>query len=255
MNIPHGFNNCEQIQSYCALYHLPVAALLWCGVPSNQIQDHLKNSTETATRGVLSNPYISCMEPRCRALHEAINNGQLAVCRENGIPVEDHVKPERRYIRSQDLKEWLAKNFPGDKPNFLFDEIERKAHNAINTDAYQALQADRDAARAEIRQITQQLQKLTSERDAFKSCLDKMTEAQSSQNTPGGRSETTYQNIIAALLDCIAGNLPDIVKHPSFSSEAGLIDAIDKHYRGYGGLSKSNLSRKFPEAKQKLRSQ
>jgi hypothetical protein len=73
--------------------------------------------------------------------------------------------------------------------------------------------------------------------------------------TPGERAESTYQNIIAALLDCIAGNLPGIEKHPSFPSEAKLIEAIDDHFRGYKGLSKSNLSRKFPEAKKALLSQ
>lgn len=69
------------------------------------------------------------------------------------------------------------------------------------------------------------------------------------------RSETTYQNIIAALLDCIAGNLPSIDSHPSFPSEAKLIETIDHYFDGYSGLSKSNLSRKFPEAKRSFQSQ
>jgi hypothetical protein len=72
---------------------------------------------------------------------------------------------------------------------------------------------------------------------------------------PGERSETTYQNIIAALLACLAGELPDVERHPSLVNEAAIIDAIDGHFRGYGGLSKSNLSRKFPAAKRALRSQ
>ena len=68
----------------------------------------------------------------------------------------------------------------------------------------------------------------------------------------GERAETTYLHIIAALLECIAGNLPKVEKHPSFSSEAKLIEAIDEHFKGFSGLSKSNLSRKFPEAKRTL---
>jgi hypothetical protein len=69
------------------------------------------------------------------------------------------------------------------------------------------------------------------------------------------RAKTTYLNIIAALLDCIAGNLPNVKKHPSFSSEAKLIEAIDGHFRGYAGLSQSTLSRKFPEAKKSMEAQ
>lgn len=69
------------------------------------------------------------------------------------------------------------------------------------------------------------------------------------------RAETTYLNIIAALLDCIAGNLPNVQKHPSFASEAKLIEVIDEQFRGYSGLSQSNLSRKFPEAKRSMKAQ
>lgn len=69
------------------------------------------------------------------------------------------------------------------------------------------------------------------------------------------RAETTYLNIIAALLDCIAGNLPNVEKHPSFASEAKLIEVIDEQFRGYSGLSQSNLSRKFPEAKRSMKAQ
>ena len=78
-----------------------------------------------------------------------------------------------------------------------------------------------------------------SKNDAVSSCLPR-------------RAETTYLNIIAALLDCIAGKLPRVDKHPSFDSEAMLIDAIDEHFRGISGLSKSNLQRKFPAAKRSV---
>ncbi len=68
------------------------------------------------------------------------------------------------------------------------------------------------------------------------------------------RERTTLLNTIAALLEIIAGEAPGVQKHPSFESEAKLIEAIAKHYQGYDGLSQSNLSRKFPEAKRSLQS-
>jgi hypothetical protein len=66
------------------------------------------------------------------------------------------------------------------------------------------------------------------------------------------RERTTLLNTIAALLGYIAGETPGVEKHPSFESEAKLIEAIAEHYKGYDGLSQSNLSRKFPEAKRSL---
>jgi hypothetical protein len=144
LNTPNGYNSCEQVSSYFAIYPVPVAALLWCGVPAHQLEDHLDKSVETS-RGIFSNPYIPCLVIKCRVLHNMIESGVLPVCREKGVVVDDHVAPERRHIRRQDLKAWIAKEFPDDKPSFLFDEIERKTHSSIDKGAFLALQADRDA--------------------------------------------------------------------------------------------------------------
>lgn len=76
-----------------------------------------------------------------------------------------------------------------------------------------------------------------------------------SVKVPNARAETTYLNIIAALLEYIEGRLPDVEKHPSFKSEAKLIEGIAEHFQGFGGLSKSNLSRKFPEARRSIKAQ
>lgn len=252
MTQPWQNANCEHIQSFYALYPVPVAALLWCGVPPNQVTDHLSKSIQTAVRGVFSNPYIPCLEPKCRAMHIAIDSGQLTVCREKGVPVDDHVAPERRHVRREDLKSWITKEFPADKPAFLFDEIERRTHAAINTDAFQALQADRDAANAEIRRIVKQLEDITSERDALKSCLDKMTAAQSAQNTPGERSETTYLNIIGGLLGLMLSNSPAGKPQSVFQNQSAIISALLAYHENKPGISPRTLEEKFAAAKRSL---
>jgi len=68
---------------------------------------------------------MPCLELKCRAIHEAINSGELPVCRENGVVVDDndHVAPARRHVRREDLKAWIAKKFPDDMPAFLLDKI------------------------------------------------------------------------------------------------------------------------------------
>jgi hypothetical protein len=84
---------------------------------------------------------------------------------------------------------------------------------------------------------------------------DSLREKVRKAGVPDGRSETTYLNIIAALLECISGSLPKVEKHPSFASEAKLIEAIAANFQGYNGLSQSNLTRKFPEAKRSMEAQ
>lgn len=253
-------DNCAAMKAHYAVFSVPQAAALWCGVPEDQISTVLLETAQLSAtgfgRGVWIHPNVPCLEPRSRAIAEAIEDGLLPHGREDGQSVDnDHVAYERRHFFGRDLRKWIEKAFPNEKPAFLFDDIERNTHSAISADAYRSLKAERDALQKRIdkatesyRTLRQHKESIEAERDSLKAMVDNF-------GTPGERAETTYQNIIAALLDCIAGNLPDIEKHPSFPSEAKLIDAIDDHFRGYSGLSKSNLSRKFPEAKRSLKSQ
>jgi FtsZ-binding cell division protein ZapB len=252
MTSPKGFTDCEQLAAYHALYAVPVAALLWCDVPPNQIQAYLDKASQTNVRGVLSLSNIPCFEIRCRALHIAIENGELLVCREKGVPVDQHVAPERRHVRRADLKAWIAREYPNDKPAFLFDEIERKTHSAIDTEAFLALQVDRDAAKVEIKKITQQLEEITSERDVLKSCIDKMSAAQTAQNIPGERSEITYLNIIGGLLNLMLSNSPSGNPQSVFQNQAAIISALLAYHENKPGISSRTLEEKFAAAKRSL---
>jgi hypothetical protein len=268
---PWENDNCDAVKAYFGYYTVPQAALLWCGIPADRVEAELAlatpvGDTSSLRRALLKHPYIPCLEPRCRAIHDAIDNDHLPAGRDGGkvfLKSESgHIAYDRRTVNRESLKEWIAKTFPNDKPAFLFDDIERATHTAINADSFRALQADRDALKTRIDKATEVYKSLKqecdlykNERDSLQKIVDDLTVKIQATGAPSERSETTYQNIIAALLDCIAGNLPGVVKHPSFDSEAKLIDSIDQHFRGYAGLSKSNLSRKFPEAKRNLKNQ
>ena len=76
-------DSCEAVQSYFTVYRVPVAAALWCGIEPGEVEEHLAMSKEVA-RGVLKHPYINCLEPRCRAIQDAIVTGILPCSRENG---------------------------------------------------------------------------------------------------------------------------------------------------------------------------
>jgi hypothetical protein len=66
------------------------------------------------------------------------------------------------------------------------------------------------------------------------------------------RAESSYQRIIAALLNYLQGQVPGVDAHPSFTNESDLIEELARVFKGYEGLSVSNLSRKFPQAKRSL---
>lgn len=265
MTRPWENDSCRTMQACFTVYPVPVASALWCGVPSDQVHEELHRavpvSHSTALgRATLRHPYLTCLEPRIRAIHDAIDSGVLPVCREDGRKADGHVAYERRHVYGLDLKEWAKSIAPSERPIFLFDDIERDVHPAISAEAYQALKAAHDAKEIKLSQTNERIRALEAEksdvqreRDSLRTMVETLNAQTEADRIPGERAERSYLHIIGALLDVIAGNLPYIDKHPSFDSESKLIEAIDEHFRGIGGLSKSNLSRKFPAAKGALR--
>ncbi|MGZ8172619.1 hypothetical protein [Methylobacter sp.] len=257
MNTPNSYNSCEQVKSHFTLYPLLHAALLWCGSPPNQVNSHAEKATQIIP-GVFLLPYMTCLEPRCRLINDAIDRGVLPVCREKGYPVDDHVAPARRHLRGQDLREWIAKEHPNDKPAFLFDEIERKVHSAISAEAYRALEVDRDAARTELKRSKVLVQELAKERDgllaetaALKACIEKMTPA---PRELGDRAETTLLNIIGGLLDLMLGKSPAGRQQSVFDNQSAIISTLLGHYEGKPGIAARTLEEKFAAAKRSLAS-
>lgn len=261
MSNPWEADDCAHLRAQYAVYSIPEAAARWCGVPENLLGQVVREASQLSStgfgRGVWKHPRVPCMEVRSRVIAQAIVAGELPHGREDGetLPEGDMAAAERRAVLGRDLREWMIKAHPNDKPAFLFDEIERSSHTAISADAYRALVAEKNKLAKRLENAVEQYKQLREAKETLeheRNALAKQVEAMAA---PGERAETTYQNIIAALLGALFGRLPKTEAHPSFPSEAKLIEAIDQHYSGYPGLSQSNLSRKFPEAKRNLQAQ
>ena len=254
MKKPWENDNCEHVQSYYSIYPVPVAAALWCGVPASDIQEHLDLST-AVSRAVYRHPYIKCLEPRCRAIHEAIEKGALPVNREGGISFDgttEYVAYERRHVTRQNLKDWIAKEFPSDKPAFLFDEVERATHAAINADTYRALQADRDALKARIERAEEWAKTIIAERNLLAGERDALKAASVKASVPGERAETTYLNIIGAMLSLMLGKSPAGKPLSVFENQATIIEALIANHEGTAGISPRTLDDKFAAARRSL---
>lgn len=249
MNTQNSYNSCEHVKSEFSLYPLLHAALLWCGVPKDQLTSHTEKAIEIS-RGIFSLPYMTCLEPRCRLIHDAINKGVLPVCREDGYPVEGHVKPERRHLRGKDLRSWIAEEYPNDKPAFLFDEIERKTHSSITTDVYLALKAEKEALTAKLIEITRERDDLLMKSASLESCIKKMTP---STKEVGDRAETTFLNIIGGLLGLMLGNSPSGQKQSIYNNQASIISALLGHYSGKAGITDRTLEQKFSDANKSIK--
>jgi|MTBAKMStandDraft_1061839.scaffolds.fasta_scaffold11005_2 hypothetical protein len=251
MTKPWENDNCEEIRAFYTAYYVPQAAALWCGVPS-EVVDQILNQAVLAGRNILKHPKIPCLEPRCRALNDAIDNNNLPCGRDGKgryFDSENHVAPERRTISRQDLKEWIAKEFPSDKPNFLFDEIERKTHSAINAESFRALQADRDALQRQLKSAKEAIKSMELEKYEAAAKIKQYEERlKYVHDALDPRQERTYLNIIGALLEVITGTF----KNETFSSETQLRDFIAEKFDDLRGVAPRTLADKFALAKKAL---
>ncbi|UOO87051.1 hypothetical protein [Neisseria arctica] len=138
------------------IYSLPLAAVLWCGVPIEESEAAIAES-ENMGKGIYRHPYIPCLEKKTRALYFAIQENKLRTCREHGDGGEgnDHVAYDRRHFWASDLKEFIEQYHPDDKPAFLFSDEERKPE--IDLLEYQRMNAEYIKQQTEIVRLKTEL--------------------------------------------------------------------------------------------------
>lgn len=248
---PWESDSCEEVRAYYSAYYIPQAAALWCGVPAEVLDQILNQATETS-RNIYAHPKISCLEPRCRAIHDAIDSNKLPCSRDGKgrkYESEDHVANERRTVSRQDLKEWIAKEFPSDKPEFLFDEIERRTHSAINAESFRSLQVDKDALDRQLKLAKETIQQMELEKYEVAAKVKQYEERLKHLGDEiNPRTERTYLNIIGALLDVTTGTFKD----EKFTSETQLRDFIAEKFDDLRGVSVRNTADIFASAKRTL---
>lgn len=244
-------DSCDEVKAYYSFYYIPQAAALWCGVPVEMLEQILSQSTLKGNN-IYAHPKISCLEPRCRAIHDAIDNLKLPCGRDGkgrNFESEDHVASGRRTVSRQDLKEWIAKEFPSDKPDFLFDEVERKTHSAINAESFRALQADRDALQRQLKSAKETIKNLEMEKYEAAAKVKQYEERlKHLDDEVDPRSKRTYLNIIGALLEVVTGTF----KEETFYSETQLRDFIAEKFDDLRGVRPRTTAEIFAEAKRSL---
>ncbi|WP_085702137.1 hypothetical protein [Pseudomonas sp. B15(2017)] len=136
-------------------------------------------------------------------------------------------------VRHVDVKRWIALAYPAQKPAFLFDESERLPIKAIDQAAAQVL--------------LQQIHSLTS-----RSVTRQRTSQEESQLRLNSRAETTYLNIIGALLTLLLGHSPGGIRYSVFNTLESVISALIAHHSGRQGITERTLWAKFADAKRQL---
>ncbi len=237
-------------------YYSPIeAAIRWCGL----IEHEASILASMAHHGVhipLPGQFPSwpCLRLNVEKILDAFEHG-LQHGRD-GKPVQkgEHVASYRRTVRHADLKEWMAKHYPDQKPAFLFDEVERNTHAVIDVQTFTALhakltalEAERERVLALSREIMAERDRLLGERDTLRAMVEKM-------GAPGEKAETTFLNIIGGLLGLMLGETPSGKPQSVFANQSAIISALLAHYGDKPGISDRTLEGKFAAANRSLKS-
>lgn len=181
---------------------------------------------------------------------DALANGDLAYGK-NGITCHDPTlldSPELT-VRHVDLKAWMARFYPTEKPSFLFTAVERRLCAAISTDAVQALLADREALKIRLTDETNASDRLRIQLDTLRQEHETDVRRVKQAQEPSSRSESTYLNIVAGLLTLLLGHSPAGRPYSSFNTQEAVISAMIAHHGDQLGISQSTLENKFAQAK------
>ncbi|PYF99289.1 hypothetical protein D893_02695 [Thioalkalivibrio sp. ALE21] len=255
MNKQWETDNCAEMRAHYTVYSIPQAAALWCGIPENEVPDILNEAQQISQTGIgrsiWRHPSVGCLEPRSRAIAEAIESGDIPHGREDGRPVApgEHVAHERRHFFGRDLRNWIKEAFPLEKPEFLFYEIERNTTSDLTIDSYNSLKAENEMLARRIEKAEEAFKSLRSEKEELEKEVESLRSQFEGNEPPETRAEVAYQIIIGALVETILGDGPKTKKRLELKNQTALINFLIEEYPKKFGISQRNLEKKFPLAR------
>ncbi len=185
-------------------YYINEAAKYWCNINKKIAYDDITNP---------------CYKIRVQHIEFAINNGDLVHGRDGRkVDKDDHVALLRRTVSHKHLKEWITKEFPEEKPEFLYDaEIRSKLLDPTKSNEYISLKANHETALTEIKTLKDRLEYgislykgLELENNQLKQEAYKKTEIRNSEVTEHER-EKLYK-VIKSLTIALADTAPSTYK-------------------------------------------
>ncbi len=237
-------------------YYRPIeAALRWCNLIQHEVKILEATDSIDLLPPISAFPQWPCLRANAEKIVDAILNCELPHGRDGKtVGPDDHVARHRLTVRHTDLKAWMAKHFPDQKPKFLFDEIERTTHSAINADSFRALQADLKAAQGRIDKATDIYREQKAKIDELNAECERLRVVANANDVPGTRSESTYLNIIGGLVELMLETTPGGRKGSVYESQASIVSALLERHKDKAGISKTTIELRFAAAHKSLKS-
>lgn len=170
---------------------------------------------------------------------DAMENGELRFCEPASEP--DCASSNSVRLRHVDLRAWIQKFYPGERPAFLFGKLERSIAPGVSAAALHSLVAERDALRTALTKANSEIER------------HKKASKRSLPETPlTRRSEQTYTHIVGGLLGLLLGESPGGTPYSSFKTMESVISALIAHHGDLPGITERTLWAKLGAAKREV---
>lgn len=249
MQPSNGFNPTTKV------YYRPIeVAIRWSGLMRHE-REILAALKERKVLDPDDFPRWPALRLNTERILDAIINKELP-CGVNGVTAQDTelcLKHPDLTVRHVDLRSWIARYYPEQRPAFLFSPIERHVNPAITLETVQALLIERDALRFQIasREVGISFPSQTGA-PSRPAGAQPISASPAPDQTLRPRGETTYLNIVGSLLDLLLGHAPSGQPYSSFKSQEAVISAMVARHGERLGISERTLAGKFAAAKRAL---
>ncbi|EOG3620427.1 hypothetical protein ACK9U2_002295 [Pseudomonas putida] len=232
-------------------YHPIDAAILWCDLADHK--DEILRVDHSHPGSLLKHfPQWPFLHIYAECIYDAIVSGELpATCLGHPITLDNQVHRAYWTIRRADLLAWFARNYPDEKPAFLFPQ--NLDHlNCVSLNAHLVQEAELEAAQRTIAKLCDELATMAEEVATLTVCKNELIARLQAMGIPSETSENTHNVLVGAVLAVTVGKSKDGRMQSIYKSQSSLVEEITRRFPGLPGLSKSTLDRRFADARRHL---
>lgn len=234
------------------VFYRPIdVAIRWCNLMAYETAILSATSFSPPTLSRLF-PQWPCLREKNEIIRDAIVNhelpyGILGITVAPGTPTDCNLTT----IRHTDLRSWMARYYPEQRPAFLFGPS-KENEKIMSIGTYLTIRADKDALESELKNATNTIRILLEEIKNLKLEKENLNMHINLNNPLNEQSNGSLLIIIGALIETILGSTQSGRRHSIFDSQAAIVNSITAHYDGVQGLSKRTLDAKFAAARRSL---
>lgn len=223
---------------WCKVYYRPIeAAIRWSGLARHE-HEILQALNGKAIPQPADFPRWPSLRLNTERICDAIINKDLPCGKAGVTHVDVSIDDPQLTIRHVDLKAWMKRFYPEQRPAFLFDRLERESPPAITI-------------KLQIEPTARELLSLPAH-PLIPRKSKPVAGVKTSEEGQDPRNETTYLHIVGGLLTLLLGESPAGKPYSSFKTQEAVINALLAHHGGRLGMTERTLQAKFAEAKRRV---